>query len=151
MGQPVAVVQKSSSRPGIVRFEANRNFSGMGHERFHTRDQAVGPRPSAEIARRFFDTGKVSGVHVYSNVVTVDLAKGHNANGLQKVLEDLYIYYVPGFVPPTFDAPAEETPAAGGAPVGDSGVVDAALSRVPAALLERSKAAKARWMANKAG
>jgi hypothetical protein len=30
-------------------------------------------------------------------------------------------------------------------------VVDAALSRVPADLLERSKAAKARWMANKAG
>ena len=41
MGQPVAVVQKQSSRPGVVRFEANRSFTGMGHDSFRSRDDAL--------------------------------------------------------------------------------------------------------------
>ena len=76
MGQPVAVVEKRTSRPGVVRFEANRSLTGMGHERFTTADQAIGPRPAAELARRFFATGQVDAVHVYQNVATVDLKKG---------------------------------------------------------------------------
>ena len=47
MGQPVAVVEKQSAIPGIVRFVANRSLTGMGHERFTEADQAVGPRPAA--------------------------------------------------------------------------------------------------------
>ena len=153
MGQPVAVVQKQSSRPGVVRFEANRSFTGMGHDSFRSRDDALGATPSAEIARRFFDTGKVDGVHVYGNVVTVDLRKGFTATGLQEVLENLYIYYVPGFVLPSFDAPAEDAAVASADGVGGAGataVVDAALSRVPADLLARSKAARERAAAKKA-
>ena len=42
MGQPVAVVEKPSSIPGMVRFEANRSLTGMGHERFGSRAEAVG-------------------------------------------------------------------------------------------------------------
>ncbi|NDB05991.1 MAG: hypothetical protein EBX95_09655 [Acidimicrobiia bacterium] len=81
MGQPVVVVEKPSRRPGIVRFEANRSLSGMGHDRF-TADDASGlfaraNTPSAELARRLFATGRVAGVHVYQNVVTVDLLKNH--------------------------------------------------------------------------
>jgi len=154
MGQPVAVVEKQSSRPGVVRFEANRSFSGMGHDTFRSRDDAVGPTPSAEIARRFFDTGKVSMVHVYGNVVTVDLRKGFTSAGLQQVLENLYIYYTPGFVLPTFDAPADDAAAGDGAVdaaagTGPAAAVDAALSRVPADLLARSKAALERAKAKK--
>ena len=32
MGQPVTVIEKPSSRAGIVRFETNRVLTGMGHD-----------------------------------------------------------------------------------------------------------------------
>src|ERR1700712_347560 len=76
MGQPVAVVTKPSHTPGLIRFEANRSLTGMGHERFHSAEEAIGPRPAAELARRLFETGRVDYVHVYQNVATVDLRKG---------------------------------------------------------------------------
>jgi hypothetical protein len=152
MGQPVAVVEKPSTRPGVVRLEANRNFTGMGHERFTSADQAVGDRPAATIARRFFETGRVEAVHVYQNVVTVDVKKGYTAEGLGEVLENLYIYYVPGFVPPPLEMPVEESAPAAVAAAGEGGtVVSAAASRVPVHLLERSAAAKQRWFAKQAG
>jgi hypothetical protein len=141
MGQPVAVVEKPTSRPGVVRLEANRSLTGMGHERFTAPEQAIGPRPSAELARRLFATGRVDAVHIYQNVVTVDVRKGFTSEGLAGVLEYLYIYWVPGREPPVLEAPAEEAPApaAGGdAPA----AVSAAASRVPAHLLERSRLAR---------
>src|SRR5215213_11797877 len=119
MGQPVAVVEKQSAIPGIVRFVANRSLTGMGHERFTAPDQAVGPRPAAELARRLFATGRVDSVHIYQNVATVDLKKGFSSDGLADVLENLYIYWWPGREPPPLDVPAEEAPAA--APAGDGG------------------------------
>ena len=80
MGQPVVVVEKPSRRPGIVRFEANRSLSGMGHDSFTAGDAsgvfARANTPAAELARRLFATGRVAGVHVYQNMVTVDLNKG---------------------------------------------------------------------------
>ena len=108
MGQPVAVVEKPSARRGIVRFEANRNLTGMGHERFTSAADAIGPRPAAELARRLFATGAVAGIHIYMNIVTVDLNKGHTPDGLQEIIENLYIYYVPGFVLPTFEEAVPE-------------------------------------------
>ena len=117
MGQPVAVVEKPSTLPGIVRFEANRTLTGMGHERFASADDAVGPRPAAELARRLFATGKVAGVHVYANMITVDLAGDHTgANdtaGLVDVVRDLHKYWMPGMEPPAFEDPAEEEPSGG--------------------------------------
>jgi hypothetical protein len=151
MGQPVAVVEKRTSRPGVVRFEANRSLTGMGHERFTAGDQAIGPRPAAELARRFFATGHIDVVHVYQNVVTVDLKKGFSSDGLAELFENLYIYWVPGREPPPLEMPgAEEAPAlvASG---GDAGAaVSAAASRVPAHLLERSRLAKERAIAKAA-
>ena len=64
MGQPVAVEQSAGGSPAIVRFETNRSLTGMGHERFTSADQAKGPRPAAVLARRFFESGQVAGVHV---------------------------------------------------------------------------------------
>lgn len=152
MGQPVAVVEKRTSRPGVVRFEANRSLTGMGHERFTAPDQAVGPRPAAELARRFFASGQVDAVHVYQNVATVDLKKGFTSDGLAELFENLYIYWVPGREPPPLEMPAEETPAvAPAASGGDAGAAaSAAASRVPAHLLERSRLAKERAKAKAA-
>ena len=157
MGQPVAVIQKPSSRPGLVRFELNRSLTGMGHERFTSLADSEGPKPSAVLARRLIETGQVDAVHVFSNVVTVDVRKGFNADGLRKIVEDLYIYYTPGFVPPVFEEPAAEEAAqptgdAAGdevaAPVVAAASADAALSeaakKIPPHLLERSRAALAR-------
>jgi hypothetical protein len=148
MGQPVAVVETQSSQKGIVRFEANRNLTGMGHERYESPAEAVGTKPSAVLARRFFETGRVDAVHVYLNVVTVDVKKGHSAEGLGEVLESLYTYYTPGFVPPPLVLPEEAAPAPGDtADAPSTPGLSAAASRVPAHLLERSKAAKEKWFA----
>jgi len=131
---------------GIVRFEANRSFTGMGHERFSSADQAFGTKPAAVVASRLFATGQVAGVHVYGNIITVELAKGAGAQGLNEVVRDLYQYWKPGMEPPSFeDLVAEEEPGAPSAPAGDGGpALSAAAQRVPAHLFERSAAARAR-------
>ena len=71
----------------------------MGHERYRSRADATGVRPVDELARRLFDHGGVEGVHVYSNVVTVDLIEGHSSDGLKDVVENLFIYYSEGVAP----------------------------------------------------
>lgn len=102
MGQPIVVVEKpSATNPGVVRFETNRALTGMGHERYRSRDDATGTRPPDELARRLFDHGGIGGVHVNGNVITVDLEKGHTADGLQQLIEDLYRFYREGGTPPT--------------------------------------------------
>jgi hypothetical protein len=93
VGQPITVVEKRGVRHDVVRFELNRSLTGMGHERFGSREQAVGTSPAAELARRLFDRGGVEAVHVYSNVVTVDLAPGASTDGMAEVIRDLFLYY----------------------------------------------------------
>jgi hypothetical protein len=158
MGQPVAVVEKPSTSPGIVRFEANRTLTGMGHERFASAGDAVGPRPAAELARRLFATGKVAGVHIYANVITVELVDD-DASGLADVVRDLHKYWMPGMEPPAFEELQAEEESGGeagdaAAPVGGDAASGAELSeaakRVPPDLLERSRLARERWKA-KAG
>jgi hypothetical protein len=152
VGQPVLVTSKPSSRPGLLRFEANRSLTGMGHEHFSRVEDAAGPRPAAVLARRLLETGQVDSVHIYSNIITVDLHKGYLGDALTPIIEDLYTYYREGFVPPPLELPAEEAPAGGDAAVGDSGSGDLGeASLVPAHLLERSRIAKERWFAKQAG
>ncbi len=152
MGQLVGVVEKQSATPGVVRFELNRSLSGMGHERFDSARDAVGPRPSAALARELFATGQVAAVHVYGNMVTVDLEKGFDSSGLADIVREMYRYWKPGVQPPSFEDLQPEEPAA--VPAGDDGG-DAELSeaakRVPAHLLERSRAARERWKAKQGG
>ncbi len=153
MGQSVGVVEKISSIPGFVRYELNRNLTGSGHERFASSVEAVGPRPAAELARRLFGTGRVAGVHVYMNMITVDLHKGFTSDGLIEVVRDLYQYWKPGMAPPAFEdlVPADE-PAAAALPTPDGApAVSAAEARIPPVLLERSRAALAKWKANHPG
>ena len=151
MGQMVGVVERKSTMPGVVRFELNRSLSGMGHEQFASVVDAIGPTPSASLARQLFATGKVDSVHVYSNIVTVDVAKGYDSSGLADIVREMYRYWKPGVEPPTFeDQPAEEAGAAPAAAAGGDGgdaQLSAAAQKVPAHLLERSRAALARWKA----
>jgi hypothetical protein len=161
MGQLVGVVEKRSSTRGVVRFELNRSLSGMGHERFSSVAEAAGhTTPSAILARLLFATDQVASVHVYANIVTVDIKKGHDAEGLAEIVAEMYRYWKPGVQPPSFDdlqpdEPAESAGAGdgggGGGGGGDGGGGDAELSeaakRVPSHLLERSRAARERWKA----
>lgn len=156
MGQPVAVIQKPSTTPGIVRFETNRTLTGMGHERFQSTIDAVGDTPAAELARRLFGSGRVAAVHVYANIVTVELARGFDASGIDAIVANLYQYWKPGMKPPSFEeltAAAEAESGGGAAPAssadaGGDPALSAAAQRVPAHLLERSRAARERWKAN---
>lgn len=130
----------------MVRFEANRSFTGQGHERFSSVDQAKGSRPAAVVAQRMFATGKVSAVHVYGNVITVELSRGAGAQGLEQVVRDLYQYWKPGMEPPAFEDLVVEEEASAVAPTasGDGPALSEAAKRVPAHLFERSRAARAR-------
>ena len=103
MGQPITVVEKPTTTSGVVRFETNRSLTGMGHERYQRRSDATGQRPPDELARRLFDHGGVDAVHVYSNVITVDLEEGADGSDLLEVIQDLFIHYRPGVNPPTDD------------------------------------------------
>lgn len=99
MGQPIGVTEKKTARPGVLRYELNRSLTGMAHERYQSAADAAGDRPPDVLARRLFETGQVSAVHVYSNEITVDLARGASGDGLQEVIEKLYIHYLPGVQP----------------------------------------------------
>lgn len=151
MGQQIAVIAKPSRTPGVVRYEANRNLTGMGHETFSSVDQAIGPRPAAVLARDLLSTGQVSSVHVYGNIITVDLAKGFTADGLDAVVRDMYQYWKPGMTPPSFDdlQPEAAADTSGAASGGEAAGPEAEyLRRVPAVLVERSRAALAKWKAS---
>ena len=150
MGQLVAVTEKPSSTRGVVRFEINRSLSGMGHEHFASAADAWGNTPSDELARRMFATGQVDAVHVYANIITVDLEKGYDSTGLADIVRDLYQYWKPGVEPPSFedlqpDEP-EVAPSSGGGD-GGGGELSEAVKRVPAHLLERGRLGRERWNA----
>lgn len=107
MGQPIAVVEKPSVTPGVIRFEANRTLTGMGHERYRAAPAVSAHRPVDELARRLFATGRVDQLHVYANVITVDLLKGFDSHGLREVIEGLHLFYTE---PDTEPAPAAAEP-----------------------------------------
>jgi hypothetical protein len=97
MGQPVTVVQKSTSRPDVVRFEINRSITGMDPHRYRRGDEIDGDTPADEVARRLLAHPGVDSVHVYSNVITVDLGDGVvPAEGLLADIQTLFTYYREG-------------------------------------------------------
>jgi hypothetical protein len=158
MGQPVAVVVKPSSIPGTVRFEANRNLTGMGHEEFRSAADAIGPRPAAALARQLLATGQVDKVHMFGNIVTVELSRGFNGVDLPGVVRDMYQYWKPG-MEPSYEEPAAEATSGDGGGAGAAGAAGAVADgggagasayeqSVPAGLRERSAAALAKWRAN---
>ena len=104
MGQPITVVEKPSSRTGVVRYETNRALTGMGHERYRAGDEILGAAPADELARRLFDRGGIAGVHVNGNVVTVELTEAEaEAEGIDEVIASLYLSWVEGVEVPSDD------------------------------------------------
>ncbi len=127
-----------------MRFELNRSLTGMGHERYVGPETATTHKPADVLARRLFETGSVRSVHVFGNMVTVDMAPTGAQDVVVKVVEDLYQYWKPGMQPPSeaelmAHVASTSAPGATDAPV-EVGA-DPSLSRVPAHLLARSRAA----------
>ena len=96
MGQLITVTRKPSVRSNVAIFELNRSLTGMGHERFASASDATRDKPHEELVRRLFAAGGVVGVHIYSNVVTVDLAADADADALADIIRDLFTYYREG-------------------------------------------------------
>lgn len=96
MGQLITVTRKPSVRKDVAIFELNRSLTGMGHERYRSAADAVRHRPVDELARRLFAVGGIEGVHVYSNVVTLDLTPGARTEGLEELIAGLFTYYREG-------------------------------------------------------
>jgi hypothetical protein len=95
MGQPITYLRTTAPRPGLVRFELNRSLTGMGHERYLAGDEILGNRPSDVLARRLFGVPGVAAVHMYSQMVTVELDE-RGPSGIEDVIRELYTYYLPG-------------------------------------------------------
>ena len=95
MGQPVRVVEKSSvARPGTVWFETNRPLSGMGHRTFMSVDDVTSDTDPADVlAAKIFERGGVDSVHVNGSVVTVDVAKGRDTDGIKGLIEGMFLHY----------------------------------------------------------
>ncbi|MGH3849704.1 MAG: hypothetical protein ACRDRT_08375, partial [Pseudonocardiaceae bacterium] len=53
-------------------------------------------RPVDELARRLFAAGGVEGIHIYSNMVTVDLAPGADGTPLKEIIVGLFTFYREG-------------------------------------------------------
>lgn len=140
-----------------MRFELNRSLTGMGHERFRSPAEASGHTPAAMLAQRLFASGQVDAVHVYSNIVTVELASGGKPDPLSEIVRTMYRYWQPGMKPPSLEElqpPAEEGGGGAAAGEGEAGgdtALSAAAQLVPAHLLERGRAARERWKAKTGG
>ena len=113
MGQPINVVEKPSSTPGIARFETNRSLTGMGHERYLSAEDVIDDRPVDELARRLFETGGVTQVHANGSMVTVHLADGWTGGRLLDVIRGLYVFYPPAAPTETETVPVPEAETAG--------------------------------------
>jgi hypothetical protein len=110
MGQPVTVIEKSSSRAGVVRYEINRVLTGMGHEVYRTSPSPGSQRPPDVLARRLFERGGIRTVHINGSVITIELDT-NRTDGIREVIESLYTYYVPGVEPPSDEELVADTPA----------------------------------------
>ena len=93
MGQPVTVIEKHARQRGIVRLEANRTLSGTGHKSYRSPQDVTGDSPADAVARQLFEQGKVDGVHINGNVITLDLKKGADSAGMKELVEDLFLHY----------------------------------------------------------
>lgn len=96
MGQPVTVIEKPSSHPGVVRYETNRVLTGMGHEVFRSVDDIKADRPADRVARALFGHGGVEAVQLNGNTLSVHFERADAAEGVKELIEDLYTYYREG-------------------------------------------------------
>jgi hypothetical protein len=96
MGQPVTVIEKPSSTPGVVRFETNRVLTGTGHETYRAGEPVPGRKWCDELARRLLERDGVANVHMNGGIITLYLEPGASSAGLREIVETVFIYYRPG-------------------------------------------------------
>ena len=95
MGQPVTVIQKSVTKPGVLRFEINRSITGMDHERYSQDQEILGTRPPDELAKALFNLGGIEKIHMNSNVITIDQSKGQISPAqIVKTITEMFTYYL---------------------------------------------------------
>lgn len=104
MGQPVAVQQLNSTRPGIVRFETNRVLTGTANEHYTSGEPIYGNRPPDVLARELLGLhDSIKSLSINSSIITVELAHGADPAEIAETIANLYIYYRPGVEPPVIE------------------------------------------------
>ena len=85
MGQPITVVAKpSSTRPTSCASRSTARSPAWATSATVAGQTIDDHRPVDELARRLFERGGIDAVHINGSVVTVDLAKGGSADGLDR-------------------------------------------------------------------
>jgi hypothetical protein len=101
-----------------------------------------------------FSSGVVTGVHLFANIVTVDLLPGSRDGDLAQIVTDLHQYWKPGMKPPSVEelmakvAPAVVDATSSASSAGSAPELSAAEKLIPPHLLARSRAARSKAQAN---
>ncbi|MEY2424978.1 MAG: hypothetical protein QOI61_550 [Actinomycetota bacterium] len=99
MGLAINVKEHPTRSPGVVRFEADRGFTGMAHERYSSLADVVFDRPPDRLAKVLLERGGIKLVHIYGNEVTVTLEPGATTDGIADLIANLFIHYREGVTP----------------------------------------------------
>ena len=99
MGLAITVTEHKTSKPTVVRFEADRGLTGMAHERYSSLADIIFDRPPDHLARALFQHGGVTHVHIYGNEITVTLEPGATTAGMAELITNLFIHYREGVTP----------------------------------------------------
>ena len=99
MGLAINVIEHKTSKPSVVRFEADRGLTGMAHERYSSLSDVIYDRPPDRLAKALFERGGVKHVHIYGNEITVTLESGGDTAGMAQLITNLFIHYREGVQP----------------------------------------------------
>jgi hypothetical protein len=99
MGLAINVIEHKTSKPDVVRFEADRGLTGMAHERYSSLADVKFDRPPDRLAKALLERGGVRHVHIYGNEITVTLEPGANTAGMADLITNLFIHYREGVTP----------------------------------------------------
>lgn len=96
MGEPITFIKTNSSRPGTVRYEINRTLTGTDHERYEAGQVIEDDRPVDQLAKDLLAVDGVSSLHIYANIITIQLSRDIDLSPIDEAIENLFIYYLPG-------------------------------------------------------
>ena len=107
MGQPVTVIQKSVTNLEYSDLKSTEALRDGPRTIFHwTRD--LRDTTSDQLAKALFNLGGIEKIHMNSNVITIDQAKGQiNPAEIAKTITEMFTYYLPGVEVPSFETATE--------------------------------------------